>query len=105
MDPFEVNPTRFDPFFNPEAPDQPSKNGVHLVGLVQKLDQVWPHISYQYFKQSYDKKIIATDTHSEHDFFSVNAELGSHSSCWIGVVVRSRYIGVGQEISRRQPNA
>ena len=33
------------------------------------------------------------------DFFSVNAELGSHSSCWIGVVVRSRYIGVGQEIS------
>ena len=32
-------------------------------------------------------------------FFSVNAELGSHSSCWIGVVVRSRYIGVGQEIS------
>ena len=50
------------------------------------------------------KKIIANDIHTVYYtvnmiFFSVNAELGSHSSCWIGVVVRSRYIGVGQEIS------
>ena len=77
---------------------------VNTVGLVQKLGQVWPLISYQYSKQSYDKKNSKRHTncvlHCEHDiFFSANAELGSHSSCWIGVVVRSRYIGVGQEIS------
>ena len=59
---------------------RPQTNPKNWVNPVRSISARLSHTYLINDYQSYDKIIVATKKHSEHNFFSVNAELGSHSS-------------------------